>query len=155
MDHTQTMCKSLDCAGRGYCPEEFSSPVYRDIELPFGVFSISDHQFVSWELKAGAKVDKCCWLISAWHEQWHKRAITCPVYVAIEPPIQVGIYLALESKSLQQNSASPRHRNTKPQTYYLLNTELRREVFLCELALLLQMIIVPLPNSKTALKNPI
>lgn len=24
-------------------------------------------------------------------EQWHKRAITCPVYVAIEPPVQVGI----------------------------------------------------------------
>lgn len=75
--------------------------------------------------------------------------------MAIESPLQVGMYLAFDSKSLQQNSESCRHRNTEPQAYYHVNTELLQEVFLCELALLLQMIIVPFPNSKTALENPI
>jgi len=75
--------------------------------------------------------------------------------VAIEPPIQVGIYLALESKSLQQNSEPPRHRNTEPQVYYRLNTELLREVFLCEWASLLEMVVVTFPNCKNVLENPI
>ncbi|TRZ16734.1 hypothetical protein HGM15179_010383 [Zosterops borbonicus] len=35
MENAQTTCKSFDCAGRGYYPEELSSPAYHDFKFKF------------------------------------------------------------------------------------------------------------------------